>query len=82
MADAQEIVVTLSTPDLEAIHELVAEGNVHSVSDFVQRAVRVLLDDVESGGEFSAEALESGEDSDELMHALDEIATVFQRNRG
>ena len=74
--------VTLSAPDLEAIHELVAEGNVHSVSDFVQRAVRVLLDDVEVGGEMSAEALEIGEDSDEMAQALDEIATVFQRNRG
>lgn len=74
--------VTLSTPDLEAIHELVAEGNVHSVADFVQRAVRVLLDDVESGGEMSAEALEIGESSDEMAQALDEIATVFQRNRG
>ena len=74
--------VTLSAPDLEAIHELVAEGNVHSVADFVQRAVRVLLDDVEVGGEISAGALEIGESSDELAQALDEIATVFQRNRG
>ena len=82
MADAQEIVVTLSAPDLEAIGELVAEGNVHSVADFVQRAVRVLLDDVEVGGEMSAEAFEIGEDSDEIAQALDEIATVFQRNRG
>ncbi|MFE7224756.1 hypothetical protein ACFU7D_08240 [Nocardioides sp. NPDC057577] len=82
MAEAEQIVITLSAPELEMIRELVADGTVHSVADFVQRAVGALLSDVEAGGDMSAEALETGEVSDELAQALDEITTLFQRNRG
>lgn len=79
MADAQEIVITLSAPDLETINELIADGGVDSVADFVQRAVRLVLDDVEAGGELSAEAFETGEMSDALARALDEVETLFRR---
>ncbi|MEU6135546.1 hypothetical protein [Nocardioides sp. NPDC047086] len=82
MADAEQIVITLSGPELETIRELVADGAVHSVTDFVQRAVEALVSDVEAGGEMSADVLETGEISDELAKALDEITTLFQRNRG
>ncbi|MEU0313957.1 hypothetical protein [Nocardioides sp. NPDC006273] len=79
MADAQEIVINLSASDLETINELIADGGVDSVADFVQRAVRLVLDDVEAGGELSAEAFESVGMTDALARALDEIETVFRR---
>lgn len=79
MADAQEIVISLSASDLETINELIADGGVDSVADFVQRAVRLVLDDVEAGGELSAEAFETVEMTDALARALDEVETLFRR---
>jgi Arc/MetJ-type ribon-helix-helix transcriptional regulator len=79
MADAQEIAITLLAPDLETINELIADGGVDSVTDFVQRAVRLVLDDVEAGGEFSAEEFETVEMTDALARALDEVETLFRR---
>lgn len=80
MADAQEIVISLSASDLETINELIADGGADSVADFVQRAVRLVLDDVEAGGELSAEEFETVEMTDSLKRTLDEIETVFRRN--
>lgn len=58
MAKTQKVTVTLPIEAVESIRELVAAGQAHSVSGFVQHAVSVSLDDVKEWGDMLAAALE------------------------
>lgn len=53
----QKVTVTLEGAQLDAIRELVDDGNAPSVSGFVQHAVSVALDDVARRGALLAVAL-------------------------
>jgi len=54
----KKITITLETAQLDRVRELVEAGKASSVSGFVQRAVRVSLDDIAGWGAPLAQALQ------------------------